>query len=80
MSGTYNAGSSPARVVLVDPTTLVDYAAGGGGATMQDVVDAIQAQTSLVTSIATDTNELAQDIMSVIALLNDIKTNTTPAG
>lgn len=47
---------------------------------MQDVVDAINAQNTMLTQIATDTNELAQDTMVMISLLNDIKTNTTPAG
>ena len=37
MPGGYNAGSSPQRVVLVDPTTLDDYSAGGTGTGAQEV-------------------------------------------
>ncbi len=37
MPGSYNAGSSPQRVVLVDPTTLDDYTAGGTGTGAQQV-------------------------------------------
>lgn len=31
MSASYNAGSPPSRVVLVDPASLLDYVAGGSG-------------------------------------------------
>lgn len=34
MAGQYNAGQAPQRVVLVNPTTLDDYSAGGGGTTV----------------------------------------------
>lgn len=33
MPGNYNAGQSASRVVLVNPSTLADYVAGGSGAT-----------------------------------------------
>lgn len=38
MSANYNAGSPPARVVLVDPETLLDYTAIGGGGGGGDAV------------------------------------------
>lgn len=38
MSGQYNAGSSPARVVLVNPNTLVDYSAQANGVTETVIV------------------------------------------
>lgn len=76
MSASYNAGSPPSRVVLVDPGNLLDYVAGGASASLQDVVDAINANNVALMQISTATNEVAQDTSVMIALLNDIKSNT----
>lgn len=76
MSVNYNAASPPSRVVLVDPASLLDYVAGGASASLQDVVDAINANNTALMQIATDTNEIVQDMSIVRALLEDIKNNT----
>ena len=79
MSLTYYLDADGITYIPVTEATPLPTGAGGGGATMQDVVDAINAHTVLLTQMATDTNELIQDTSVMVAILNDIKTNTTPA-
>lgn len=42
MAGQYNAGQAPQRVVLVNPTTLDDYASGASTATSPSFVTSAQ--------------------------------------
>lgn len=50
---------------------------GSGDASLVSIMKAIYA---IQQAIDTDTNEIVQDMSVVRALLEDIKTNTTPAG
>lgn len=74
MSGQYNAGSSPIRVILVDPATLADYvAAGGGAATAVSISTPVgRAADAVSVSVALSTEDAALLAAAVPAGTNAI--------